>query len=165
MQNLLSPDGVYAPDDVDAALARVFGVGIRPLHMERAVFDAMLSGWRSQQAARYIKAKTVDANESGMRRFAEHVGCWPWEWRSSHVDEYIEDLLARPERLARSTLRAYQFRLKGFSDYVCDRRYPWSVISEREFGRAPGQLFDGRNLVAHLERVRGRSPPSTADGR
>jgi hypothetical protein len=70
MQSLLSPDGVYAVADVDAALARVFGVGIRPLRMEQAVFDAMLLGWRSQQAARYIKAKTVEANESGVRRFA-----------------------------------------------------------------------------------------------
>jgi hypothetical protein len=65
MHSLLSPDGVYAVADVDAALARVFGVGVRPLHLERALFDAMLSGWRSQQAARYIKAKTIAANESG----------------------------------------------------------------------------------------------------
>jgi hypothetical protein len=65
MQSLLSPHGVYAVADVDAALARVFGVGVRPLHMEQALFDAMLSGWRSQQAARYIKVKTIEANESG----------------------------------------------------------------------------------------------------
>jgi hypothetical protein len=44
MQSLLSPDGVYAAADVDAALARVFGAGVRPLHLERALFDAMLSG-------------------------------------------------------------------------------------------------------------------------
>ena len=144
MQSLLSPHGIYAVADVDAALARVFGAGVRPLHMEQALFDAMLSGWRSQQTARYLKAKTIETNESGVRRFAEHVGCWPWEWRASHVDEYFEDLLARPERLARSTLRAYQFRLKAFSEYACDRRYPWSVIAEREYGRGPGQLFDGR---------------------
>jgi integrase len=165
MQSLLSPHGVYALADVDAALARVFGAGVRPLHMEQALFDAMLSGWRSQQAARYLKAKTIDTNESGVRRFAKHVGSWPWEWRASHVDEYFEDLLARPERLARSTLRAYQFRLKGFSEYLCDRRYPWVVISEREFGRGPGQLFDGRNLVAHLDEFEGdpRRRPLTVD--
>ena len=46
MQSLLSPHGVYAVADVDAALARVCGVGVRPLHMEQALFDAMLSGWR-----------------------------------------------------------------------------------------------------------------------
>jgi site-specific recombinase XerD len=133
--------------------------------MEAALFEAMLSGWRSQQAARYLKAKTIHTNEVGVRRFAEHVGCWPWEWRASLVDEYFEDLLARPERLARSTLRAYQLRLKGFSEYACDRRYPWSAICEHQFGRGPGQLFDERNLVAHLDEFEGdpRRRPLTVD--
>jgi integrase/recombinase XerC len=165
MQSLLSPHGVYTDGDVDVALARVFGAGVRPLRLESAVFEAMLAGWRSQQAARYLKAKTVRANEVGVRRFQEHVGCWPWEWRASHVDEYFEDLLARPERLARSTLRAYQLRLKGFSEFVCDRRYPWVVICEREFGRGPGQLFGERNLVGHLDEFEGdpRRRPLTVD--
>jgi integrase/recombinase XerC len=165
MKSLLSPHGVYSAQDVDGALARVFGVGVRPLHIEHAMFDAMLAGWRSQQAARYLKPKTIHANETGVRAFVEQVGCWPWEWRASHADEYFEDLLARPQRLARSTLRAYQQRLKGFSEYVCDRRYPWSVICEREFGRGPGQLFDGRNLVAHLDEFEGdpRRRPLTVD--
>jgi len=165
MQSLLSPHGVYSAQDVDRALARVFGAGVRPLQMERALFEAMVAGWRSQQAARYLKPKTIQADEGGVRAFVEHVGCWPWEWRASHADEYFEDLLARPQRLARSTLRAYQLRLKGFSDYVCDRRYPWSVICEREFGRGPGQLFDERNLVAHLDEFEGdpRRRPLTVD--
>jgi site-specific recombinase XerD len=165
MQSLLSPHGVYTAADVDVALGRVFGVGVRPLRMEAAVFDAMLAGWRSQQTARYLKPKTIAANESGVRRFAEHVGCWPWEWRVSHADEYFEDLLSRPQRLARSTLRAYQWRLKLFSEYVCDRRYPWSAICEREFDRAPGQLFGERNLVAHLDEFEGdpRRRPLTVD--
>jgi len=165
MQSLLSPHGVYSAQDVDGVLARVFGAGVRPLHIELAVFDAMLAGWRSQQTARYLKPKTIIANETGVRAFVEHVGCWPWEWRVSHADEYFEDLLARPDRLARSTLRAYQQRLKGFSEYACDRRYPWSVICEREFGRGPGQLFDERNLVAHLDEFEGdpRRRPLTVD--
>lgn len=165
MQSLLSGHGVYAREDVDGALARIFGVGVRPLHMERAVFDAMLAGWRSQQSARYVKDKTIRANEAGVRAFLAQVGCWPWDWRAQMVDEYFEDLLARPERLARSTLRAYQQRLRGFSEYVCDRRYPWVVICEREFGCSPGQLFDGRNLVAHLDEFEGdpRRRPLTVD--
>jgi integrase/recombinase XerC len=165
MQSLLSPHGVYSEADVDVALARVFGPGVRPLHMDAAVFDAMLAGWRTQQTARYLKAKTIGANDVGVRRFQEHVGCWPWEWRASHVDEYFEDLLSRPERLARSTLRAYQLRLKLFSEYVCDRRYPWTAICQREFGRVPGQLFGGRNLVAHLDEFEGdpRRRPLTVD--
>lgn len=165
MQSLLSPHGVYSPEDVDGALARVFGVGVRPLHLEQALFEAMLGGWRSQQSARYLKQKSIRANERGVRRFVEHVGCWPWEWRASHADEYFEDLLTRPQRLARSTLRAYQQRLKGFSEYACDRRYPWTVICEREFGRGPGQLFGERNLVAHLDEFEGdpRRRPLTID--
>jgi hypothetical protein len=46
MRSLLSPHGVYSPADVDTALARVFGAGVRPLHIEEAVFEAMLEGWR-----------------------------------------------------------------------------------------------------------------------
>jgi site-specific recombinase XerD len=165
MQSLLSPHGIYTAVDVDVALARVFGAGVRPLHVESAVFEAMLSGWRSQQTARYLKAKTIRTNEVCVRRFQEHVGCWPWEWRASHVDEYFEDLLSRPDRLARSTLRAYQLRLRGFSEYACDRRYPWSAICEREFGGGPGQLFDEHNQVAHLDEFEGdpRRRPLTVD--
>jgi hypothetical protein len=113
MQSLLSPHGVYAPADVDAALARVFGAGVRPLRLEDALCDAMLAGWRSQQAARYLKPKTVRANETTVRAF---LGAWPWEWRAADADEFFEDLLARPRRLARTTLRAYQQRLRGFSE-------------------------------------------------
>ena len=165
MQSLLSPHGVYSPQDVDGVLARVFGAGVRPLRFEQALFEAMLGGWRSQQSARYLKPKTIRANEAGVRAFVEHTGGWPWEWRASHADEYFEDLLSRPQRLARSTLRAYQQRLKSFSEYACDRRYPWSVICEREFGRGPGQLFDERNLVAHLDEFEGdtRRRPLTVD--
>ena len=155
MQTLLSPDGAYSAQDVDAALARVFGAGVRPLHIEKALFESMLAGWAAQQATRYLKPKSIRANASGVRAFATHTAAWPWEWRASDVDEYFEDLLARPQRLARSTLRAYQQRLKGFADYACDRRYPWSVICEREFGRGPAQLFDERNLVAHLDEFEG----------
>jgi hypothetical protein len=34
MQSLLSPHGMYSPQDVDGALARLFGAGVRPLHVE-----------------------------------------------------------------------------------------------------------------------------------
>src|SRR3954452_22996528 len=74
MQSLLSPHGVYAPADVDAALARVFGVGVRPLRLEDALCEAMLTGWRSQQAARYLKPKAVRANETTVRAFLEASG-------------------------------------------------------------------------------------------
>jgi site-specific recombinase XerD len=155
MQILLSPDGVYSPQDVDLALARVFGAGVRPLHLEKALFEAMLDAWAAQMVARYIKPKTVRANLSAARAFAEHSGTWPWRWRAQDADEYFEDLLTRPERLARSTIRSYQLRLRTFCGFASDRRYPWAVICEHEFGRAPVQLFDSRNMVAHVDEFEG----------
>jgi integrase/recombinase XerC len=155
MQSLLSPEGVYSPADVDRALARVFGAGVRPLHLEEALFQAMLDAWAAQMTARYIKPKSVRANLSATRSFAAHSGGWPWQWRAQDADEYFEDLLSRPERLARSTIRSYQLRLRAFCDFAADRRYPWAVICEREFGRPPVQLFDRRNMVAHLDEFEG----------
>jgi site-specific recombinase XerD len=166
MQSLLSPNGIYTAEDADAAMARVFGAGVRPLHLEEALFEAMLAGWSAQQSARYLKPKTIRANASRVRAFAEHTGAWPWQWRASHADEYFENLLARPNRLARTTLRCYQQRLRTFSEYACDRRYPWSAICECEFGCPLGQLFDERNLVAHLDEFEGdprRRPLTVAE--
>ena len=65
MRSLLSPHGVYSPEDVDAALARVFGAGVRPLHLEEVVFEAMLTGWASQQAARYLKPQDDQSERGG----------------------------------------------------------------------------------------------------
>ncbi len=155
MQSLLSPNGVYSSHDIDAAMACVFGAGVRPLRFEAALFEAMVDGWQAQQATRYIKSKTIRANLAAVRSFASHADAWPWQWRALHADEYFEDLLARPKRLARSTLRSYQLRLRAFCEYAGDRRYPWPVICEREFGRAPVQLFDARNMVAHLDEYEG----------
>ena len=73
MRSLLSPHGVYSPGEVDTALARVFGPGVRPLRMEEAVFEAMLDGWRAQQTARYLKPKTIQHNEGARVRRP----CWP----------------------------------------------------------------------------------------
>jgi hypothetical protein len=44
--------------EVDATLARVFGEGVRPLRLEEALFDAILAGWRAQQAARHLAEST-----------------------------------------------------------------------------------------------------------
>src|SRR3954453_17282513 len=66
---LRSPFGVYTAEDADLALGRVFGAGVRPLHLEEAVWEAMLEGWRAQQVARYFKPKTIKANLQAARSF------------------------------------------------------------------------------------------------
>jgi integrase/recombinase XerC len=96
--------------DVDAALARLFGAGVRPLRLEEAVFDAMVAGWRAQQAARHLAESTKRSHEALVRRFRGEVGLWPWEWRSLHVDEWLEDLGGPPRRLSVSTLRGFRVR-------------------------------------------------------
>ena len=38
-----------------------------------------------------------------------------------------------------------------FLGFAADERYPWPVVCRHEFGRAPLQLFDGRNLIVHVD--------------
>jgi hypothetical protein len=142
MQSLLSPHVVYAPDDVDAALARVFAPGVRPLRVEDALVEAMLAGWRSQQAARLLKAETVRANEATVRALAEATGSW--QWRASDADEFFEDLLARPQRLARTTLRAKARKFAHANASCTLAPPPKRVRARHQYGRLrvvqPGRL-------------------------
>ncbi len=142
--------------EVDAALARLFGEGVRPLRLEEAVFDAILAGWRAQQAARHLAASTKRDREATVRRFRADVERWPWDWRALDVDEWLEDLGGPPRRLAVSTLRGFQGALRAFLEYLTDERYPWAAICEREFGHRPVQVIDERNRIAHVTDFEGQ---------
>ncbi|MGH2852893.1 MAG: hypothetical protein ACRDLF_01715 [Solirubrobacteraceae bacterium] len=100
---------------MEAALALVFGEGVRPLRMGEAVFEAALVGWARQQSARHLAEATKRGSAAMVRRFRVEVGLWPWEWRAIHVDEWLEDLGSPPKRRAVSTLRHYQATLRGVS--------------------------------------------------
>jgi integrase len=139
-----------------AALAFVFGEGVRPLRMPDAVFDAVLEGWARQQSARHLSETTKRQGAAVVRRFQAETGLWPWEWRSLHVDEWLEDLATPPKRRAVSTLRSYQASLRMFLEYLCDERYPWVAICELEFGIRPVQVIDERNAIAHVVEYEGR---------
>jgi integrase len=141
--------------DVDAALARLFGDGVRPLRLEETLFDAVLAGWRAQQAARHLAESTKREREALVRRFRSAVGRWPWEWRALDIDEWLEDLGGPPRRLSVSTLRGFQGALRAFLEYLSDERYPWVAICEREFGRRPVQLIDERNRITHVAEFEG----------
>ena len=137
-------------------LALVFGEAVRPLRMAEAVFDAALAGWARQQSARHLSEGTKRSGAALVRRFRAEVGCWPWEWQSLHVDEWLEDLTAPPKRRSVSTLRSYQTTLRMFLEYLCDERYPWVAICEVEFGARPVQIIDERNAIAHVVEYEGR---------
>ena len=147
----LARQGVYRDGDAPAVLARVFGAGVRPLRIDEAVFDAMLEGWRRQQLSRGGKLRTVEANAAVVRRVRDHVDAWPWEWQAEHVEAFIAELAVGPPPRRPATLRNYQSRLRMFLGFAADERYPWPVVCRHEFGRAPLQLFDGRNLIVHVD--------------
>ena len=86
------PTRVEHTFDVDAELGRVFGDGVRPLHFEQALVDAMLAGWARQQQSRMLCQETIVNRRRLVGRLLAHAGAWPWEWRAEHLEEWIEDL-------------------------------------------------------------------------
>src|SRR5437899_858396 len=108
--------------------------GVVQLRPEDAMVDAMLRGWRAQQAARGLRDDTIAPRERLVRRFLEFTNEYPWLWSPSHVDEWTQ-VLTSERRLAPSTIRGYQMDLRLFSEYLCDGRYGWAAACEKEFGQ------------------------------
>ena len=72
--------------------------GVVQLCPEDAMLEAMLSGWRAQQAARGLREDTVADRERLVRRFGEFAGEYPWAWSPGHVDEWSLHLTAERVR-------------------------------------------------------------------
>jgi integrase/recombinase XerC len=149
------PTAVVHTFDVDAELGRVFGDGVRPLHFEQALVDAMLAGWARQQQSRMLCPETIVNRRQLVGRLQAHTGAWPREWRAEHLEEWIEDLALAPRRLHVSTLRNYQIAIRLFCDYLLDRRYPWTAICAERLGVAPRQIVGERNLIVHTNEFEG----------
>jgi integrase/recombinase XerC len=62
--------------------------GLRQLHPEDAMVEAMLRGWRAQQTARGLRAETIVYREQLVRRFLAFTNEYPWCWSPVHVDEW-----------------------------------------------------------------------------
>lgn len=122
--------------------------GAVPLHPREAMVEAMLRGWRAQQAARGLRAETVDAREHLVRRFLGFAGEYPWGWTAGHVEEWTLQLSSQAG-LAASTIRGYQTSLRLFCDFVTDPRYGWGLACEEEFGAFPVQVCHEWNTVVH----------------
>jgi site-specific recombinase XerD len=130
--------------------------GVVQLRPEDAMLEAMLSGWRAQQAARGLREDTVADRERLVRRFGEFAGEYPWAWSPGHMDEWSLHLTAE-EHLAPSTIRAYQGTLRQFTEFLVDARYGWAGACEEAFG--PGQhpvaICHEWNTIAHLNDYEG----------
>jgi integrase/recombinase XerC len=136
-QRFRSPFGVYSVEDADSALG-VFGAGARPLRLEEAVWESILTGWTAQQTARCFKPETIRASLQAPRWFASFTGRWPWHWRAEDVDSYFGALLEPPRGPRPVTVRGYQARLRGLVGYLVDERGPWVAICRHEFGPGAG---------------------------
>src|ERR1039458_10716783 len=77
-------DGLERAVELQAALAQVFGGGVRMLHIEQALLDAVLAGWQNQMSSRNLAPKTKSGRLSLVRRVVSDIGIWPWEWRGGH---------------------------------------------------------------------------------
>ena len=130
--------------------------GVARLRPEDAMFEAMLSGWRAQQAARGLREDTVAPRERLVRRFGEFAGEYPWQWSPGHMDEWSLHLTAE-EHLAPSTIRSYQCTLRQFTEFLVDARYGWTAACEEEFGpgKHPVAICHERNTIAHLNDYEG----------
>jgi hypothetical protein len=118
--------------------------GVLQLRPEDAMTEAMLRGWRAQQAARGLREKTVAPRERLVRRFLASSNEYPWNWGPAHVEEWTQSLMAE-RHLAPSTIRGYQMDLRLFSKYLCDSRYGWAAACETAFGpgRSPARSCSG----------------------
>src|SRR5215467_12730038 len=128
--------------------------GVVHLRPEEATVEAMLQGWRAQQAARGLRAKTIGARERLVRRFLAFTNEFPWQWSPSHVDEWTLTLTAE-HQLAPATVRGYQTELRLFSEYLTDARYGWAAACEEAFGTFPVPVCHEWNTIAHLNEYEG----------
>lgn len=129
--------------------------GVVPLRPEDAMTEAMLRGWRAQQAARGLTEGTIARRERLVRSFLECTNEFPWNWIPSHVDEWSLSLTSE-KHLAPSTIRNYQMELRLFSEFLVDGRYGWAVACEEAFGAHPVPICHEWNTHLHLSQYEGR---------
>jgi site-specific recombinase XerD len=142
--------------DLAGAAHLEFVSGVAHLCPEDAMFEAMLSGWRAQQASRGLRPETIEGRERLVRRFLATSNEYPWNWGPAHVEEWILSLVGE-KHLAPSTIRGYQVDLRLFSEFLTDARYGWSAACEESFGAGvhPVAICHEWNTIAHLNDYEG----------
>jgi len=91
--------------------------GVVQLRPEDAMVEAMLRGWRAQQAARGLKDEdTIGPRERLIRRFLAFTNEYPWAWSPGHMEGSLQ--LTAEQHLAPSTIRSYQCTLRQFTEFT-----------------------------------------------
>ncbi|MFT3851356.1 MAG: tyrosine-type recombinase/integrase [Ilumatobacteraceae bacterium] len=153
--------GVGLPGSAGMALA----AGVVQLDPERAVFEAMLSGWAAQQLSRRLAEPTIRRREWAVRRFAEFTNEYPWRWGPGDLEDFTAALRSGDRPRAASTIRGYHVELGLFLGFVSDPRYGWIGECEERFGSHPAQICTEWNTVRHVSGYEGdpRRRPLTGD--
>jgi len=130
--------------------------GVAQLHPHDAMFEAMLSGFQSQQLARGLRQRTIDGREQQVRAFLGFTNEYPWQWAAAQVDEWSATLTTE-RRLSPATIRGYQGGLRLFTEYLVDGRYGWAAACEGAFGPGahPVPICHEWNTIAHLSHYEG----------
>jgi integrase/recombinase XerC len=132
----------------------VLAAGVVSLRPEDAMVEAMLRGWRAQQAARGLQPGTADEREKLVRRFLGFTNEFPWQWGPGQVDEWTLWMTSELH-LAASTIRGYQTGLRLFSEYLTDGRYGWAAACLEAFGEFPVPICHEWNTITHLNDYEG----------
>jgi len=147
--------GVSQGGDLAGAARLHVVAGAALLHPEEQLFEAMLEGWRAQQASRYLNQLTVHQREHQVRRFQRWTNDYPWMWGPADIEDWTATALGE-RHLAHSTVSHYHTTLRLFMDFVCDARYGWTAECEERFATHPVQICHEWNTVAHLADDEGR---------
>lgn len=139
-----------------ASAAHLVPVGVGYLEPERAVFDAMVEGWRVQQVSRGLKGTTISTRLALVRRMWEFTNDYPWNWTPADGEAFIAGMLDAPAPRAHSTIRNYENQLRQFMSYLLDARYQWAAECLRRFNVVPQQVFHEDNSIAHTVDFEGR---------
>lgn len=132
----------------------VLTAGVRLLHPEAQLFEAMLEGWRNQMLARNLAPATIRNELRLVRAFAAHADAYPWRWSWSMADEWFADLRS-VRHVSVSTVRGYQVAVRGFCRFITDPGYGWAGECERRFGTHPVQVINEVNSAVHVADVEG----------
>jgi integrase/recombinase XerC len=115
-----------------------------------AIFEAMLSGWATQQRSRFLSEETVTPRLRMVRRLAEFSNLYPWQWSPVEGEAFITHLRGGDKPVRLSTARGYEITIRLFCEYLLDARYGWPQECQRRFGDAPSQVFHEDNSIVHL---------------
>ena len=110
--------------------------GVVPLRPEDAMTEAMLRGWRAQQAARGLTGRTITRRERLVRGFLECTNEFPWNWTPAHVDEWSLSLTSE-KHLAPSTIRTirWSFACSASSSSMAAMAGRWPARKPRHSSR------------------------------